>query len=247
MSYNPDSIESKLEKFKHFFSSDYTRNFKAYAIMIILLVVSVVIGRVFDRLPFVCLTVSLLPFLWTLFMFASNWLYDRPMLYLMLALVHMAGNIIHAVLLDKADGKRRAFWCVNVTGGVFGALCLAVWRRSEILKSAVFTEDEISKLSDIDAEIFNGLESESAKLLLIIGSAIIVTVLVSLILRDLYYIDVILCAIPLIYSIKVFFAEELTVFGGLVFAATSIYFVFRVILLLSEPMRRKKKKAIGQT
>ncbi len=242
MSYEPSGDTGIIEKFKHFFFGNYPRNFNAYLVMITLLVVSVAVGCIFERFPFVSLSVSFLPFLWTLFMFASGWLYDRPMLYLILATVHMAGNIIYALSLDKADGKRRAFLCVNVAGGLFGALCLFVWRKLEKMKSLEFSEEELEEMSDIDLEIFEGLESESAKLLLIIGIALLVTVALSVILRDLYYVDVILCALPFLYSVKVFFTEELTVFGGLVFAATAIYFIFRVLLMLSEPMRKSKKK-----
>ena len=240
MMYDSDNYEGMIEKFKYFFSADYSKNFKAYLIMISLLVISVAVGRIFDRFPFICLSVSLLPLLWTLFMFASNWLYDRPMLYVILAAVHMAGNVIHALMLDKTDGKRRAFLCVNVCGGLFGAMCIGVWKRIETLGSLTLTDKEIKALSDIDTEIYKGLDSGSEKLLLIIGITILATVLISVILRDLYFIDVILCALPFIYSVKVFFAEELTVFGGLVFTATAIYFIFRIMVLISEPMRKKK-------
>ncbi len=248
LGYKPESTDGMLEKLKSFISRENTKNFKAYIIMIGLLVISVVVSRIFERLPFVGLSVSFMPLLWTVFMLASNWLYERPMLYVALAILHTVGNIIYAVSLDREDGKRRGFLCVNVAGGIFGVLCLFVWRRSQKLAAITMTDEEFEKLSDIDTEIFEGIEGESASLLLIIGIALLVTVLVSVILRDLYYIDVILCAIPFVYSVKVFFFEELTVFGGMVFAATAMYFIFRVMILLSEPMRAdKKRKIIGQT
>lgn len=240
--YTPADEISTVEKFKHFFFGNYTKNFNAYVVMISLFVISLVVGVIFERFPFVSLSVSLLPLMWTLFMFASGWLYERPMLYVILALVHMSGSIIYAVLLDRVDSKRRAFWCVNVFGTLLGALCLAAWRKSEIMRSMTFKDDEILDFSDIDNEIFIGLADDSAKLLLIIGVLLLVTVIVSLLLRDLYYIDVILCAVPCIYSLRAFFTEELTTFGGVVFSAVAVYFVMRIFIMLSEPMRVKKLK-----
>ena len=240
--YNPSDEMGTIEKVKHFFFGDYSRNFNAYVIMISLFTVSVVLGVIFERFPFVSLSVSMLPLLWTLFMFASGWLYEKPMLYVILALIHSSGSIIYAVLLDRAYGKRRAFWCVNAVGTLIGVLCLAVWRRSAVLGTADFTEDELRELSDIDNEIFIGLEDGSAKILLIIGVMLFVTVLVSILLRDIYYIDVILCAVPCVYSLRAFFTEELTVFGGVAFSVVAIYFVMRVFIMLSEPMRSEKLK-----
>jgi hypothetical protein len=180
-------------------------------------------------------------------MFASGWLYERPMLYVALGFIHMAGSIIYAVSLDKDDAKRRAFWCVNAVGTLVGTLCIVVWRKSSILENAKFTDDQIRELSDIDAEIFNGLESDSAKVLLVIGVMMLVTVLVSVVMRDLYYIDVILCAVPCIYSLWAFFTEVLTVFGGVVFTAVAAYFVMRIFIMISEPMRKPKVKKECQT
>ena len=245
--YTPADNIGTVEKVKHFFFGNYTRNFNAYVVMIALLAVSVTVGVIFERFPFVSLSVSIFPLLWIMFMLASGWLYERPMLFVGLSIVHTAGSVLYALSLDKEDGKRRAFLCVNAFGGIIGALCLVVWRKCNEMANMTFTDDEVRELSDIDAEIYEGLEGDSAKLLLIIGAIILATVLVSVLLRDLYYIDVILCSVPLVYSIKVFFTETLTVFGGLVFAASVVYFVFRVLIMLSEPMRKPKVKKECQT
>jgi hypothetical protein len=239
--YNPDEELGTVEKVKFFFFGNYSRNFNAYVVMIALFAISVIIGVIFERFPFVSLSVSLLPLMWTLFMYASEWLYEKPMLYVILALVHTSGSIIYAVLLDKEDGKRRAFWCVNAVGTLIGALCLAIWRRSAVLAATELTDDEIRELSDIDGEIFGGLEDgNSAKILLFIGIILLVTVVISILLIDLYYIDVILCLLPLLYSLWAFFTELLAVFGGAVFTVIAAYFVMRVLVMTSEPTTKEE-------
>ena len=245
--YNPSVEMGTVEKVKHFFFGDYSRNFNAYVVMIALLFASVAIGTIFERFPFVSLSLSALPFLWISFMLASGWLYERAMLYVVLSLVHMSGSIIYALMLDKVDGKRRAYWCVNSFGALIGGLCLAIWKKSEIIRATTFTDEELKELSDIDSEIFMGLEGDSARILLVVGAMLLVGVLVSLILRDVYYIDVILCAVPCVYSLKAFFAEKLTMFGGVVFFAVTVCFAFRILVMISEPMRKPKVKKECQT
>ena len=245
--YNPSEEMGTLEKVKHFFFGNYSKNFNAYVVMIALLIASVVIGTIFERFPFVSLSVSSIPFLWILFMFVSGWLYDRPMLYIVLSIVHMSGSVIYALMLDKVDGKRRAYWCVNSLGALVGALCLAIWKKSEVIRDVKFTEDELRELSDIDSELFMGLEGDSARILFVIGVMLLVGVVVSLLLRDVYYIDVILCAVPCIYSLRAFFSEELTMFGGVAFSAVAVCFIFRVLVMISEPMRKPKVKKECQT
>ena len=237
MMYDPETEMGMLEKLQFFISEKNAKNFGAYLILIVLFILSVIIGVIFEKYPFICLSVSLLPMLQTIFMFSSKGLYEQPMLYIVLSLVHMAGNLFYALSLDKADGKRRAYWSVNLLGAVLSALCIYVFKRSkDIAAMALDDAKKIEELSDFDTEIFSGIEGGSAKLFLIIGILLLVTVVVSVVLRDLYYIDAALCIVPFLYSLWLFFTEKLTVFGGVAFTAVAVYFVFRILILFSEPM-----------
>lgn len=240
--YRPRKEElGMLEKLKLFLSDTNAKNYKAYVVMILLLAISVVVGRIFDRLPFVCLSVSFLPLAQILFMYAEGGLYERPMLYVALALIHTSGNILYALSLDKGDGRRRAFLCVNAFGAVISVAAFYMWKRSkELFLMKELSAEEIEAMSDVDLELFEGVGESSIEFFFVIALMAGLTVLVSIILRDLYYIDAILCAVPFGYAVFLFAKEEVEAFAGVTFIILSVYLIFRVLVLLSEPMRKAK-------
>lgn len=239
MQYNPADAEGTKEKLKLFFSKENYRDYRAFLILIILLIVSVVAGRIFERMPYISLAVSILPMVQIMLIYSDDKLSDRPMLYILLGLIHVSGNILHAISLDKADGKRRAFICANICGICAALLGIWVWRKAKQL--SLLDDAAVSELGVRDHAILLGAENDEHSILLKISVIILATVVLSLILRDIYFIDVISSAVPFLYVLYLFSTEKLTLFAQTAFVVTLLYFAYRILILISEPMAKRKK------
>jgi hypothetical protein len=164
------------------------------------------------------------------------------MLYIVLGLLHIVGNIIHSLLLDRADGKRRAFICANVCGGAIVGFAAWLWLK---LRGLAAYDDpfEAEELSRLDLKISIAAEEDFQKLIFNIAVMIAITVLISILLRDIYFIDAILALVPLVYCVYiVLLKDKLILFGELMLGATFFYFVCRMLLMIFEPMRTPKKQ-----
>lgn len=244
MSFNPANAEGMKEKLKLFFSKDYVRDYRAYLLLVILLAVSVTVGILLERFPYVGFAASLAPMLQILLMLGNGKLYESPMLYVILGIAHVMGSIVHALYLDRADGKRRAFICVNLGGITLSAFGLWVWRIAEqlALLGAIPDEESIAELGAFDSAILLGIESGAPSLIINITAMIFVGVAISLLLRDIYFIDAIIAAIPFGYSVYLVAAEKLLLFPLPIILITLIYLIFRLLVLVCEPMSKKTQK-----
>lgn len=238
MSFNPADAEGMVEKLKLFFSKDYYRDYRSYIVLITLLTVSLVVGAVLERFPYIGFALSLAPMLQILLMFGDGKLYERPMLYVILGIAHVLGNIVHSLYLDRADGKRRGFICVNLAGIALSALGFWVWRRAELLShiGAVLDED---KLGSRDAAILAGVEDGAQSIILKLSLMILVGVAISIILRDVYFIDAAVAVIPFVYSAHLVATEKLRLFPLAIIFITLFYLIFRLLILICEPMSKK--------
>ncbi len=238
--YNPEKAEGMLEKLKLFFFADNMSKNKYQLILIILFVMSLVVSRVFERLPCVTMAVSLLPLLQSFFIFVDKNFDNYSWLHIIFAVLHTAGSLVYALTLDRADGKRRAFWTVNIFGGVI-SLCVIpiVMRMSRLSKLEGI---EKINLLPFDSKLQIGIESGADKILIRIAIMIAIAVIISILLRDIYFIDAVLATVPLIYSLYVFSAEILKSLALECFLLVLLYFVFRIAIMIFEPMKKKKEK-----
>ena len=75
----------------------------------------------------------------------------------------------------------------------------------------------------------------------IIALMVAVSVIISLILRDVYFIDAILAIIPFVYSVRIVLIKNaLPLFGVLMLGLSLFSLVSRVLLVAFEPMRPMK-------
>lgn len=241
MTFKLPEDELTAGKLKVFLDVERAEGYRGYVIMAALFVLSVIIGRIFERLPYVTLAVSLLPLYQTVNLFAGGKIEKFPILYLLLAILHTAGSIIHALVLDKADGKRRGFICAGVLGAMMSAGGVWVWRKAGEL---LVYEDPLAVegLSKTEIQIAVAAQDGAHTLVLNIALMIAVSTLVSLILRDIYFIDAILSVVPLVYAVnKVLLHKQIVIFEELTLILCTLYFVTRVALVAFEPMRATKK------
>ena len=244
MSFEAIEAEGTLGKLKEFLDVKQDGNFRGYAIMALLFLLSAALGRIFERLPYVTLAVSLFPLYQTVELYSSGALVNFPSLYLILSIFHALGNIVYALALDRADGKRRAFVSAAVLGTMISAGGVWLWRRANELK--VYDDPEVigEELSGANAKIALAAQDGFQKLILKIAIMIAISVLISLLLRDIYFIDAILSVVPLAYALnKVLLRGEIAVFGVFVLTLCVMYFAARVAIMVFEPMRVKKAVA----
>ena len=248
MSFKLTDDEMALGKTKVFFNAERPEAYRGYVIMIALFALSIIVGRVFERLPYVTLAVSLLPLYQTVNLFAGGKFERFSTLYLLLAVLHTVGSIAHALVLDKADGKRRGFITAAVLGTILSAAGVWVWRRASDLLAY---EDPLALegLSKFELDLAVAAELGAHELILDIAIMIAISVVISLILRDIYFVDAILAVVPLVYAVnKVLVKGQLEIFRELTLILCTLYFVVRVALVAFEPMipaKKSKKAHIG--
>lgn len=232
--------DAEMSKLKTFISAERPEEYRGYLIMIALFVLSVIAGRIFERLPYVTLAASLFPLYQAVNLFSRGKIEKFPSLYLILAILHTAGSIVHAISLDKRDGKRRGFVCANLLGAMIFAGGYWVWKRAE--KLMLFEEPvTVENLGNVEVRLATAALDDVHGIILRIAVMIAVCTVISLILRDIYFIDAILAAVPLVYAInKVLIRGTLTVFGELTLVLLALYFITRVALVVFEPMRAER-------
>ena len=71
MTFKPTDAEGTLGKLKEFLDVEQAANYRGYAIMLALFVLSVIAGRIFEKLPYISLAVSLLPLYQTVNLLSS--------------------------------------------------------------------------------------------------------------------------------------------------------------------------------
>ena len=243
MTFNPKDVQGMTDKVKAFLDRELQSDNRAYVFMIILFGVSLIAGRVFERMPYISFAVSLLPLGWVCLMLWKELLSERPMLYLIMAAVHCLGNLVHSLYLDRDDEKRRAFLCVNILGGaVFAGGAFLYYKATSLLKLSVSDTKELAIYGEA---ILKGARNGEHKLILTLSLIVLATVVISILLRDIYFIDAI-CALPiLVYSIYIIAAEKLTVAAQAVLVFVFLYFAFRIALLLFEPMAKGEHPIFG--
>ncbi len=234
MSFNPAGNPSMLEKLKLFLANDHPKSHREYIALIFLLIFSAVVGRIFERMPYISMAVSILPLIKIIIMFCDGKLFDRPMLYVLLGLLHTSGNIAYAISLDKYDGKRRANLCAHIFGA--SAFAMALWLKLRADKLAELEEAARAGLGDLDLSILAGAENGLDSLLFKLGLFVLISVAVSIILRDVYFVDTILALFPFGFCVYLITAGKLTLFPAIVLAVTFLYFAFRLLVFVAEPM-----------
>lgn len=239
MSYNPGTDADMKQKVKQFLDPTHTKDHRAYVILLALLVFSILLGRILERFPYICTALSLLPITQMMIMYNSKKLYEQPELCIFLAALHVMGTVVGSIGRDRVDNKRRAFISANVSGVAISLLGLAVWRKAE--KLSELDPNATMDLSHAERAIRAGAAEGMEEILIKISLIILVTVVISLILRDIYFIDVITAAVPFVYTLYLFTTSKLTLFPEAAFMLTLLYLVIRIIVMLSEPMRKKKE------
>ena len=128
------------ERLKLFFDVQTLPNYRVYAVLALLFVLAVAVGRLLRRFPAVVFPFSLLPFLYALSLYRAGLLPQRPMLYLLLGALLAVGAIADVMIADGRDGKRRRAIVSNLSALLCAGLCLLVlWRAKAAPQAEVLS------------------------------------------------------------------------------------------------------------
>lgn len=242
MEYNPSDLEEGASKLSTFFSSDGPKEYRQYLIFIALLVLSVFIGRVFKKYSVIPLIFSVLPMCQAMGMVINKSFYEREEFYFIVCVALVCGNIYDAVFLDKADGKKRLFVATEVIGALSTALAFVVIKLNLVAQEFTklffetdFTEEQmalVEKLELVGIDVLSVADKER-DVLIFVAVALLVSVIISLVLRGVYFVDIILAAVPFVYTIFALHAESFSTATSFVVIPVFIYFICRAVLFVT--------------
>ncbi len=222
MRFKPTEEEVGLVgRLKEFFALDSGYDKRLAAVLVIMLALSVAVGMLFKRLPYICAVFSLPPLLLTVDMVKSEYIKDYPVLCLLLLGIAFVACVLECVRLDRVDGRRRTCLCGALISGGFAVY---LWWLYDKTQKLLASETELEKIAEQTAELgekadkfakFNseilfGTENMDIKILATFAAVYAVLALVGLLLKDIYFVDAALVLAPTVAIIYFWGAEKIT-------------------------------------
>ena len=191
----PDTTEDAPGKLAQFLKNAGTTDYTLLLGLILLLLLSVVLGIVFRKLPHVCLGISVLPAIYIAFMFEKELLCEQEALFLAVAVLHILGNITECILQDKKDGRHRLFIASKIPSILGAILCFIV---AELIRQPASKDPQDFNAFEKAVNVF--ATAEDASILMILGFMLLALFLIGILLQDVYFVDAILSFIPFGYA-----------------------------------------------
>lgn len=259
ITFMKDEDISTLKKLGKFLDRGNADDYRAYAVIAAVLVASLFLGILLKKVPFVALTASTAALAVIIDIFAAERLDERPMFYVVLAIIHVVGCIFECIVCDREHRFKRlncSFIAGVITTFAGGALSLfTAYRLSEmkaLYKTADLESFDMTELTSFDAEIFELVKTAMAKgqsadidQLIILAVMFIVVLTVTLIIGDIFFVDLIFSAIPLI-SVAYCFATGIFLPQAdmLVTVALISFAVFFAATLFGTRIEKRERKKI---
>ena len=235
-----EEITAAPSKLKQFFTPELINDFdyRLLFILVVTLIISVLAGRIFKRLPYVCFFFSLFPAVVITYTFANNMLYTQKGLFLIVGALHIAGNLVECILHDKEDGLHHLFLAAKISSLFPAALCLLCTKIAEKIP----TENIDERLPIFKELAFKMTTPENMELLTKIGWIYFGIFIISILLYNVYFIDAILTIIPLGYIIYALYGELLTFSPSVFLVLAAICFMTHLALCVCENNLSRKEQ-----
>lgn len=219
------------EKIKYFFEESERLANKLMLVLAVMLVISILASVVFKRIPYVTLLFSVPPLMLSVDMVKDGYIENYPMMYILFCGIAVLSGVWECISRDRLDGGHRVGLAGDVVALVASGSMFFIWKRAEFLS---FGESfYIVELNHFDLEIYENLENMNIKVFLVLACVYLGLALVSLLLKDIYFIDAILAAVPLAVTVYMWNIDKLTAHAELVVTAAAVYFAVRLISALS--------------
>lgn len=241
-----DALESASEEFpgklEQFLEPTENADYSLLIPLILLLILSAVLGRVFKRLPYVCFGISLLPAMMIAYMYEVGMLYEQVGLYLILGALHVVGNLVECLLCDREDGRHRLSIAAKISSALPAALCFYV-----MWKGAQTPPEDIEEINHFEDRVFFGMTEADVEIMTRLGIMLLVLLCVSIILHNVYFIDAILSLVPLGYVIYQVGGEFLTFIPTVFFTLVAFCALSHILLCFCENnLSRKEQKGLRE-
>ena len=227
-------------KISQFFTPEIINeyDYRLLFILIITLVISILIGRIFKRLPYVCFFFSILPAIEITYLFTQQRLYTQIGLFLICGMLHVAGNVVECILRDKEDGRHR-LWVSSRIAILFPiAFCLLCTKIADRIPL-----EEIGKKLPIFSELaFKLTKPENMEIVTKIGWIYFMIFIVTTLLYNVYFVDAILTAIPVGYTVYLLYSEILTFNPAIFVLLAVICFATQLSLCVCENNLSRKEQ-----
>ncbi len=230
-----EKLPSKLEQF---LEPTDTADYSLLIPLILLLLLSAILGRVFKKLPYVCFGISILPAMMIAYMFETDTLHAQIPLFLAVALLHVIGNIAECLIRDREDGRHRAWIAAKISSAIGAISCFFVtW------KGAQTPPENVDKINHFEHKIFFEMTEADVGLLTKLGWMFIILLAISLIMYNVYFIDAILSLIPTVFVIYQTAGEFLTLAPALFCTASVICTLTHLALMIFENNLSRKEQS----
>jgi hypothetical protein len=239
-----EAISEAPSKIKQFFTPELINDFdyRLLFVLVLTLAISVTVGIIFKKLPYVCFFVSLIPALEIAYIFSTGFLYTQIGLFLLLGALHVAGNVFECILKDKEDGRHRLWICAKISTLFPAAICLICTKIAD----RVPLENIDDKISLYKELAFKMTEPDNMALVTKIGWMYIIIFAITLVLYNVYFIDTILSAIPLVYTVYLLYSGNLS-FNPAIFAIlAAICFMTHIALCVCENNLSRKEQILSK-
>ncbi len=234
-----ESITAAPGKMSQFLTPELTSNndYRPIIILTALLVIAVLVSRICQRLPYVGFTVALFPAMIATYLFCKGTLFNQPSLFVVLTLVFVVGNAVDCVIRDRNDGRHRLWLCAKISMFVPSLLCLILATASKLLPEEGM-EDKLSVFS----ELATNVSDELFDVLIIAGVIYLAILVISSLLFNVYFIDLILSLVPLAYIAYQLYNIPFSVFVPVLLVLAIICFITNLLLCVFENNLSQKEQ-----
>ena len=233
-----ETVTAAPGKISQFIDPEITTNdYRPIIILTVLLVISLLVSRICQRLPYVCFTVSLFPAAVATYLFCKGTLFNQPSLFVMLSLIAVFGNAVECLLRDRKDGRHRLWLCAKISMLVPSILCLVLAAASKLV-----SPEGVEKKLSIFSELSTNVSEQLFNVFIIAGVIYLVILVISTLLLNVYFIDLILSLIPLGYIAYQLYNVQFSVFIPVLLVLAIICFITNLILCTCENNLSQKEQ-----
>ena len=208
MSFNfDDNVEGFKEKLKIFFGDSVTKkDYTSYLFLASLIILAILISLIFKRLPELSFFFSALPLFFVIYLFDANKLYEKPMIFVCLSILQIAGNLYDVLKLSR-EGRKYSPVMTSLAASALPLLfCVVIIWRCDTLLGQPLPE----KLYSFDRLLIVYSDTFDPAIFKTIAFMYGGIFLLSVILRGAHFIDFILSLVPLCF---VLYKQAIDVLG----------------------------------
>ena len=237
MSYDFGDVEGFREKIKLFFEFSAIQDYRPYILLAALLILAIAISIIFKRLPELSFFFSALPLFYTVYLFDDNKLYEKPMIFICLSIIQVAGNIYDSLKIWR-EGRKYSPIFTSFAASLLPLLfCLVVLWRNNAISTGILPE----KVYNFDRMLVLYGEYYDMSLFKTIAVMYGGVLLVSVILRGVHFIDFALSLVPLCFVLYKQAVEALGPHDEIIMVAAILCSITHLCLMLGGYVRRRSE------